>query len=162
MPSNTNSVGSLAIPQASVDPTFLYTLNDRLSRIGIALGLTSSSTSSSSSSNSSTGQLTLAKSGILSVQSDVCPSVTLSASQAFTAAVVLLKQKPIGAPVTLQLYVNGVAWGPQLSTTALSTTVDVSSAGAIPANQLVRVDVTGVGASLSGGFPGSDLTVILR
>lgn len=166
MPSNQNSTGQLEIPNANVDSNFLYLLNDRLRRIGGLLGAGGSGSSGaagSSGANGAAGQLILAKAGILSVQSDVCPAVTLSVQTVFKKATVLLKQAPIGSAVTIQLYVNGSVWGPVLSTTALSTTVDVSSAGAIAANQLVRVDVTAVGALLSGtSFPGSDLTVILR
>jgi len=65
--------------------------------------------------------------------------------------------------VTIQLLANGAAWGPALTMSNLSTKVDVSSCPAIAADALIRQDITGVPALLSGiSFPGEDVTLQLR
>jgi hypothetical protein len=162
MPNNTNSLGSLEIIDSSVSSSFQTKLNDRLRRIGSIIGKAGAA-GGSGTSGSGVSQITLSVSGILAVESDVAPPFTLGADTSFSTAVMLLKRPPIGSPVSVQLFVNGTPWGGPIVTSSTSASIDVSGAGPIKANQLVRLDITGVGALLTGvSFPGSDLTVILR
>jgi hypothetical protein len=162
MPSSSNSTGNLEISALS-----LPVLNDRLRRIGTILGaLTGSSTvSSGSTASGSVNQIVLTVPGILAIQSNVAPILELAAAQTFSTIVALVKTAPIGSPITLQLYVSGAAWGPvvTIAAGALSGSGSISGAGPIPANAIIRLDITGVGATLTGvSFPGSDLTVLVR
>ena len=157
MPSNSNSIGSLQLPQLD-----LPTLNNRMRRIGVALqqvGLLDSS-SGGSGSGSGSAALTLSLPGVLTIASDVMPAYQLPSARTFTKALVLLKQAPIGGAVTVQLYWNGAAWASPITLTGLSTKVDVSSLGQVAASSPLRVDITGTPTGGSN-FPGSDLTVQL-
>jgi hypothetical protein len=160
MPNNTNALGSLDIVDPSVSSSFQTKLNDRLRRIASIITTTGANGAAGSSG---AGQITLSVAGILAIESDVAPPFSLGQSTSFSQAVLLLKQPPIGSPVSVQLFVNGKPWGAAITTSSTSASIDVSGAGPIPANQLLRLDITAVGALLTGvSFPGSDLTVILR
>lgn len=171
MPRNQNATGTLEIVTNDVPATFSQQLNDRLRRIQLALSqLTSSSTSSggggSSTSTTGTisGELILTVPGTLAVESNAAPALILPANTSFSTITLLVKQAPQGAPIEAQLYVAGAAWGPVLSiaenTTQASFTL--SAPTPIAANALIRLDITQVGATLTGqSFPGSDLTVML-
>lgn len=157
LPTNSNSTGSLEINDSNVNQTFLGKLNDRMRRIS---QLVSAGSFTSDNSDTSATELILSVPGTLSVESNAAPAVTLGTPTSFTTAVVLVKTAPQGNPLALQLYVNGSGWGQALSLPANSTSLKVGLSGvsAIAADQLIRLDITGVGLT----FPGSDLTVILR
>jgi hypothetical protein len=164
MPSNSNSTGSLEVSSLS-----LPVLNDRLRRIGSILssltGGTTSSSTTSTTASASVNQIVLTVPGILAVQSNVAPILELASSQTFKTIVALVKIAPIGSPITVQLYVNGAEWGPvvTIAAGAFSGSASISGAGPIAANAPIRLDITGVGATLTGvSYPGSDLTVLVR
>ncbi len=163
MPLKSDSLGSLEIVDKTVDPAFLQKLNSRLRRVGqFAATTTSTSAAAAAPSGASgRGQLILASPGTLAVQSNVAPVITLGANTTFATALLYLKQAPQGGAVTVQLYVAGAAYGPQLAIGGTSATVSLAGLPAILANAIIRLDVTGVP---TGGtnFPGADLTVILR
>lgn len=161
MPTNpTNSAGSLEINDSTVSQQFLTRLNDRMRRIALALpSATSTGSSGSSSSSGSTSgkQLFLCVPGTLAIQSNAAPAIELASTTAFSQIVMLLKQAPQGGSVVVQLYVAAAAWGPSVTLSSTSVTQSITAA-AIPANAIIRLDITGVGLT----FGGSDLTVILR
>ena len=161
MPLNsTGAIGSLEIIDSSVPAGFQQKLNDRLRKIAAYIGSANGSSSTGGSSSSSVGQIEFAVPGILAVQSDVAPVLTLPAARTFSKLLVFLKIAPIGGSFTVQLYVNGSAWGPSVSIAAgaKSASANVSGTAAIPADQIIRLDVTACGTT----YPGSDLTVMLR
>lgn len=168
MPLNaSNSLGSLEVNDAGVPASFLAKLNDRLRRISNLVASTSQTSLSSTTqvSGAASGELILTVPGTLAVESNAAAAVTLGENTKFSTLIALVKQAPQGAAITLQLYAGGNPWGPQISIAANATAaqLNVSGVAAIPANALIRLDITQVGATLSGqSFPGSDLTVILR
>jgi hypothetical protein len=160
MPSSSNAIGNLEIPSLSLGP-----LNDRLRRIGQLLASGKLTSSTGLAGSSLAGQLEFTVPGILAIESDVCPVLTLPADQTFSELLAFVKSAPIGSPLTVQMYVGGTAWGPALSIAAGSKTAKASLTGnaKITADSIIRLDITGVGALLTGvSFPGSDLTVLIR
>ena len=161
MPTLKDSIGNLQL--ASLD---LPTLNDRMRRIGKALAAQDSSTTGSGSSSggvSAISQIILFVPGTLGVESGAAPLVTLPADKSFSTMVLILGTLPIGGGVTVQLYVDGNAWGPAATASGRVTKFDVSTYPQLSKDALLRLDVTSVPAALSGvSFPGADLTLELR
>jgi len=163
MPVNTSETGSLEINDPNLPPSVQTKLNDRLRRIGRFIGTVSSGSGPGPGPGGGGGsasfgtQLVFTVPGTLAIESGAAPLLMLPSSVQFSQAVLLLNQAPQGGAVTVQLYVNGAAWGTALSISATSQTVSLS-AGAIAANQSIRLDITNVGLA----FPGMDLTLLLR
>lgn len=161
MPSKTNSIGNLEVISSAVDPGFLASLNDKMRQIQNALAsaaVTTTTTTTTTSGGGSITQVTLTVPGTLGVESDAAPSLTLPVAFSPSQMVLLLKQAPIGASVTVQLFAAGNAWGPSLTASGLSVTANVASVPPIPANALLRLDITACGTT----FPGADVTLELR
>ena len=151
MPSTSNSIGSLQLPTLDLD-----TLNDRMRRIGRALG--SNEGSNQNSAAGTVSQVVLTYPDTLGVKSGIAPLITLPAAKQFSELVIILEQLPIGGPVVVQFFADGAAWGPSVTATGQITTVDVSSYPAIAKDALLRLDVTSVPSS----FPGAGMTFQLR
>jgi hypothetical protein len=157
MPRNTSNIGSLEVIDAALPPSVQLKLNDRLRRIADALGLQQAG-SGTTSSVTNVNQLVFFVPGTLGILSDAAPAITVPENRKFSELVALLKQPPQGAPVAIQFYVNGQKWGASISLSGTSAKQALSNVASIPADQVIRMDITQVGST----FPGSDLTVILR
>lgn len=102
--------------------------------------------------------LVLSVPGVLAIQSDAAPLMTLGEERTATEVVALVKQAPLGADLTVEVLVGGDAWveatipdGEENVTVALEDKT-------IPAATLVQVNITAVGLT----FPGADLTLLVR
>ena len=126
-----------------------------------AAGSTSTSTSTTSTTVTKTvtesgGTLILTVPGLLAIESQAAPLVLLSSAQSWTSVVLIVKQAPLGAALTIA--VN--AGSKQLGTATIAAGATSSSATvswSLPASTVLSVDVTGVGLT----YPGSDLTIEL-
>ena len=161
MPTNPkNQLGDLSVNDPDVSQSFLLKLNDRLRRISQIIS--GGNTTINNNNNTTIGgggasEVVLTVPGVIGVESDAAPAITLGSQTSFSTVVLLLKQAPQGANVTVQLYVAGATWGGPLSMNGTSASF-TAAGGSIAANAIIRLDITGVGTT----YPGSDLTVILR
>jgi hypothetical protein len=154
---SSNNIGSLEVVDPNLPASVQSKLNDRMRRIQQAIA--GFSTRSGANSASGVEQIVLFVPGTLAISSNLAPALTLGVTQSFSTIVALVKTAPSGTgSLTLQIYVNGVVWGPSVSLTSTSVTATISPALSIPASQIIRLDITAVG----GTNPGADLTVILR
>ncbi len=101
--------------------------------------------------------------GVLGIQSDAAPAMYLNGDFTAGAVKAYLKSAPVGAALTLSIYI-GTATDPWITLTiaagskSVVATSDVIDALApIPANTNVRLAITSVGTT----YPGTDLTVFV-
>lgn len=102
------------------------------------------------------GTLILTVPGVLAIESQAAPLVLLASAQSWTSCVLIVKQAPVGAALTIA--VN--AGAKQLGTATVAAAKTSSTAKVswnLPANTVLSIDVTAVGLT----FPGSDLTIEL-
>lgn len=165
MPASNTSKLIQPILDPSLSPSFQQSLNDRLRQISLQLNNASAGTSTTTTTtgtSGSGGELILSVAGTLAILSDAAPATVLSGDTQFSTITMLAKTAPLGSSLTAQLFVAGVAWGPALTLAAGQILATFSVSATIAANALIRLDITGVGALLTGvSFPGSDLSVIL-
>ncbi len=110
------------------------------------------------SSGVSHGILLLQHDGILAIESATFVSATLAASTAVRNGYAYVETAPIAAALTIQITVNGVAYGIVL--TIADGTLQSNMIGGLPSiagGGLVNADVTGVGST----EPGRRLTVVI-
>ena len=102
------------------------------------------------------GTLILTVPGTLAIESQAAPLVLLASAQSWTSCVLIVKQAPLGAALTVA--VN--AGAKQLGTATIAAGKTSSTAKVswnLPAATVLSIDVTGVGLT----YPGSDLTIEL-
>jgi hypothetical protein len=102
-------------------------------------------------------QLILTVPGTLAIESNAAALVQLQSTQSFTTVVLLVKQAPVGAALTIQAVVGSTTLGTvSISDGAVSSSASVT--WTVPAGQVLMFSITGVGLT----FPGSDLTIQLQ
>jgi hypothetical protein len=107
------------------------------------------------------GQLSFQIGGFLAIQTGAAPDVILDANKAVRDIYAVVKQAPSGAEIAINLNLNGTFYCalaiPDGSTT-MTVALDGASLPPLLAQDLLSIDITGVGLTT----PGSDLTVIIR
>jgi hypothetical protein len=103
-------------------------------------------------------ELVLPVPGVLSINSNAAPLVSLPTSGTPTALVGLVKTAPTGSGITFSVYAGATLIGTGMIA-AGTTSVTVSSGlAAIPANTVITLAITAVGSTTAG----SDLSVLVR
>lgn len=102
-------------------------------------------------------QLILSVPGTLAIESDAAALVQLQSTMNFTTAVLLLKQAPVGAALTIQAVAGTTTLG-TMSVPDGATSSSASVTWTVPAGKVLMFNITGVGLT----FPGSDLTIQLQ
>lgn len=110
---------------------------------------------------SGVGAVALYAPGTLGIEAEATAAAYLSRSATPSAIKAYVKDAPVGANLSLTLYVGGSAWLSLTiaagTTSVAATSGDIAGASAIPADTRVVVGITGVGST----FPGSDLATFL-
>jgi hypothetical protein len=106
---------------------------------------------------------TLPVSGVLGIQSDAAPAFYLNNDFTAGAVKAYVKSAPVGAALTLSIYV-GTSSTPWItltiaasSTSVVATSDQIDALTPIPANTNVRLAITSIGTT----YPGTDLTVFV-
>jgi len=102
----------------------------------------------------------LAVPGVLAIQSDAAPVVTLATESVVKSVEALLKRAPTGADLTCKVLVDGADWATVTVKDGETTGTVANPAGLAPigAGKAVRLDLTEVGTT----FPGADLSLLIR
>jgi hypothetical protein len=107
-----------------------------------------------------TQTLLLAVPGVLAIQADAAPLVTLAAETGARSVEALVKRAPVGADLKCKVLVDGTEW-------AMVTIENGETGGAVAdpttlppigAGKPIRADLTEVGTT----FPGADLSLLIR
>jgi hypothetical protein len=107
------------------------------------------------------GQLSFQVGGFLAIQVGAAPDLIIDANKAVRDIYAVVRQAPNGSPININLNLNGTHYCsltiPNNSTT-MAAALDGASLPPLMAQDLLSIDITGVGLTA----PGSDLTVIIR
>jgi len=108
--------------------------------------------------------ITLHVDGTLAIGSEMAPIAALLSSRRPTAVSAFVTEPSVGDDIVISITADGVEWL-ELTITEGDVSVsaaaaDIVSAGALPANKPIGLDITGVGIG-TPSFPGANLTVIL-
>jgi hypothetical protein len=107
------------------------------------------------------GQIDLEVEGVLGIQSDAVPEITMPQTASVDYVFGYVKQAPTGGKITLVVKVDGVAWA-TLTIADGQTNVTGSrtgrALGTIPAGAKIGLDITSVGLT----FPGERLVVQIK
>jgi hypothetical protein len=109
------------------------------------------------------GQFTIQVEGFLAIQAKAAPPLIIEDSHSVRDIFAVVGEAPTGAPIQLQLNLDGVAYT-SLTIPPGSTISDtVKGFGLAPLQSLSKLtlDITSVGQSFQT-TPGSDLTVVIR
>lgn len=118
---------------------------------GIVIG------SGGSTPTTGASQIIFTSPGLLAIQAPAAPYYILNAAQNFSTITSIVGVPPSSGNISFAIRVGGVTWMSAVTIGQLTTTP--VTAGQIAANQLIELDVTGVGTGL---LSGADLTVIVR
>ena len=102
----------------------------------------------------------LAVPGVLAIQSDAAPVVTLATESVVKSVEALLKRAPTGADLKLRVIIDGEEWAAITiadgeTGAEVATPADLAPIGA---GKAVRLDILEVGTT----FPGADLSLLIR
>ena len=102
----------------------------------------------------------LAVPGVLAIQSDAAPVVTLAAESVASSVEAVLKRAPTGADLKLRVIIDGEEWAAITiadgeTGAEVATPADLAPIGA---GKAVRLDILEVGTT----FPGADLSLLIR
>lgn len=163
----TNAHTALELPKTDkVDPAFQRALNRsfleisrQLDSLGAGSGARSVRASGSGGVTVVGSELVLSKPGMLAIEDNVFPLVSLPGDATPSAIIGLVKRAPVGGDIKVLLQVDGEDYFtltiPENQTEATQT----GGFSAIGADLLVTGDITSVGITT---VPGADLTLIVR
>jgi len=102
----------------------------------------------------------LAVPGVLAIQSDAAPVVTLATESVVKSVEAVLKRAPTGADLKLRVIIDGEEWAAITiadgeTGAEVATPADLAPIGA---GKAVRLDILEVGTT----FPGADLSLLIR
>ena len=143
-------------------------LNDAITAINASIAAINTTQSTGPVATSTSHTYSLFKFNTLAIQSDATPNILIinsaSATVATTAVTATVKQAPIGADLTIKIYLGSNLVSAWLTLKILdgtksivATPTQIGSLPAISANDFWRVDITTVGST----FGGSDLVVTI-
>lgn len=106
------------------------------------------------------GQLNLQVEGHLAIETSAVPVVAVNAARSAGDVRAVVAEAPAGSPIELRLTRNGVEWCTLTIAEGQTMSATVNGAGlnVLNAEDLLGLDVLGVGTA----FPGKDLTVTVR
>jgi hypothetical protein len=107
------------------------------------------------------GQLSFQIGGFLAIQTNAAPDVILDASKAVRDIYAVVQQAPVGSAININLNLNGTLYCTLTipdGSTSMTAALDGASLPPLLAQDLLSIDITGVGLTT----PGSSLTVIIR
>ena len=113
------------------------------------------------------GQFSLQVQGYLAIQNDAAPVVVVEDAHAVRDIFAVVQEAPVGAPIQLQVKVNGAPYGTPLTIpitpagTTMSNVVNCFGLAPLVANAQIGLDVVSVGQTADTS-PGVDLTVTIR
>jgi hypothetical protein len=106
------------------------------------------------------GQLDLQVDGVVGIQSDAVPQITIAQSTSVRDVYATVEQAPSGADLSAVIKTNGGAWATItiLDGHTISNPFDAAEIPPLAADSVVSLDITGVGTT----FPGQRLVVSIR